>query len=147
MSAADEGLPVLGPGTQQGGDQESRSQHCPDDPVPAAGRPLRDGPPPPGDAEREPGHTERDVHTIADQEADHRDGEEQDRDERKDGEKLGLELEGCDSIQPCVVTSSCSRCASPRPVVLVSPGRRSLRCRWGVAITVHHFLVLALTAL
>ena len=39
------------------------------------------------------------------------------------------------------------RCVSPGPVALVPPGRRRLRCRWVALITVHHSLVLDLTAL
>ena len=66
----DNGLPVLGPGPEQRSDQEGDTQERPDDAIPAPRRPFGDGPPPSGHTQHEPGRTEDDVHTIADQEAD-----------------------------------------------------------------------------
>ena len=144
---ADEGLPVLGPGPQQSGDQEGCAHDHPDDPVPAARRRLRDGPPPSGDAEREPGRTESDVHAIADQEADHRDGEEQGP---RASETRARTRARAGEVR---VESATARHRPPSGLYTTDPcraratGRRSLRCRWGVAIAVHHSLVFSLTGI
>ena len=59
----------------------------PDDPEPPARRLRRDRPPSPGDAEHESHRSDEDICAVANEEADQRGGEEQDREQRDGGQE------------------------------------------------------------
>ena len=104
-------------------------------PVPAARGSFRDRPPPAGDAEREAGRSDNDVHAVANQEADQRDSEQQDRDEREDGEGSLSSRRGATRVRHVASPTPVRRARHEILLVLASPERRSLRLPLGCG---HH---------
>ena len=118
---SDEGLPVLTSGPEQSGDQHGRAHEHRDDPKAAARGPFGDGPPPSGDAEREAGRSDHDVHAVADEEADQRNSQQQDRDKRENGESSRSSGSGATRVTH-VVSPSCGPGAHRETF--------SCSCRW-----------------
>ena len=136
---SDEGCPVLVPRYQQGGDEECRTQDHPDDSVSTPRSPFRDRPPPAGDcrARSRPFRQGRTRRCGSGSRAARPRGARPRRARRSPAP--AVEPWRRHPSHACGVAAPRS---TPRDrLVLTSLGRWSLRCRSGVVMTVHHFLI------